>query len=468
MKAHANKIICTHILCFLLLTFSALWANDAKSHFVSSKPLVLHTIPVHGRFGRYNTAEIFCDAENRITVLCKFGFWDNDNRKESTLLFVSDKGKWDKSKVPCWGGMINDGVFQAYRMEDIVQPDDNTRRMGISVYNIEHDLSLSSKPTNTFEIFEIGKRDKVFKQEESRMITDVVPLSRNPGKFFVVGYYVESRLLNPINFILYLASAGHHGYVHRPFGAIVEQDEITGYYNTPEKLKVNDHSSIIDYVASGSKIHFVGEKNKEYSYDPHIIQYLSFDLNKKHWKKPVELFRGHKGSEKLRDDIGALSLACDNNIVYCSWSRNVADLTSEKDWTWTNRPDESGIYFCSGTNNQWGEPAIISKSGDHPIVLLDKKSTVYIFWIERYKGLSCKHKTNTAWSDTILLVKDPAIRIRGMFFPGGSPSQPFSIAVDNDNNFHIIYIRESSGTFGEEEFKPEELVYVKVKPETLK
>lgn len=465
MKAHANKTICANILCFLLLTFFTLWANDSKGNFVSSEPLVLHTIPVHGRFGRYDTTEIFCDEENHIIVLCKFGFWDNGNRQKETLLLVSETGKWAKSQVPCWGGMINDGVFQVYRMEDIVKSDDNVRRMGISVYNIEHDLSLSSKATNTFEIFEIGRRDKVFKQEEHRTITDVVPLSRNPGKFFVVGYYVENRLLNPINFILYLASAGHHGYVHRSFGAIVEQDEITGYYTTPEKLKTNDHSSINDYIVRGNKIHCVGIKSKEYSCDPHVIRYLSFDLSDKRWTEPVKLFQGYKETEKINQFFNSPSVACDGENVYCCWSWQVIDTTSR--YNWPTRIKESGVYFCSKVRGKWNEPIKIVDLGIQPWILVDNKSTVYIFWIELYKGLFCKRKTDAGWSDTIHLVKDSAIRIKGMFFPEGPPSQPFSIAVDDDNNFHVIYIRDSSGTFGEEGFKPEELVYVKLKPESV-
>ena len=99
--------------------------------------------------------------------------------------------------------------------------------------------------------------------------------------------------------------------------------------------------------------------------------------------------------------------------------------------------------------------------GVQPQVIVGKDGAVHVFWIQRGKGLFYKTKAGTEWGDTCLAIKDE-IRTKEVGFLG-PPAPPFSITMDNNNNLHIIYISESSGsTIRGEKFMPEELAYVKL------
>jgi hypothetical protein len=267
-------------------------------------------------------------------------------------------------------------------------------------------------------------------------------------------------LINPVNFISFLTSGGHWGFVERPFGAVVKQDRITGYYNTPEKLETNECSNIIDFVAGGNRVHCVGIRNLEYGYEPDRVQYSYFDLSKKQWSMPVELFKEYKKTEEINQFLSPPSLAHYGENVYCTWSWRVFDTPRDSS-NWPIRINESGVYFCSGMNEVWGKPVKMADLGIQPKVIVDRNGAVYVFWIEENKGLFCKCKTDGDWSGTRLVVKDVMIRTKETG-TSGPPTQPFGVVVDQNNDLHIVYIRDSSGTFGKEGFKPEELVYVKL------
>ena len=461
MERHFNKVIRIILLCLIANLFNIAWANDVQSYYVASKPLILHTLPAKDHYLDYDSAEIFVDSDNRVIVLSSFAFRNNDNWKTKILLFVFDSQRWVNSKetlstlqpsgktfsiLQYWGGMINNGVFQAYRRDGCP-----------TIYSLTPDAKLSTQPIKTIKI---DTSKKVFKNENYRHLEELLPLEGDSDNFFIVGEYRESRLLNPLNFVSFLTSGGHHGFVERPFGAIVEQDKITGYYNTPEKLETNERSNIIDSVTGGNKVHCVGIRGIEYGYDPDRVQYSYFDLSKKQWAMPVELFREYKHTEKINQFLSPPSLAYDGENVYCTWSWHVFD-TPRGSSNWPIRVKESGVYFCSGTDNQWSKPIKIADLGVQPKVVVNRDGTVYVFWIERNKGLFCRQKTDGDWSSTRLVIKDVMIRTKETGIPG-SPTQPFGVVVDKNNNLHIIYIRERSGIFGEEEFEPEELIYVKL------
>jgi hypothetical protein len=457
MERYFNKVSCIIPLCFIANLFNIAWANDVQSYYVASKPLILHTLPAKDHYLDYDSAEIFVDSDNRVIVLSSFGFRWNGGYKEKILLFVFDNKTWVNSEqvlpnLQVWRGIVNNGVFQAYK-----------RNSCPTIYSLTPDAKLSSQPAKTIKM---DKSEKVFKREDYRVVTELLPLEGDPNKFFIVGYYVEERL-NPIDLIRRVMSAGHWGFVHRPFGAIVEQDQITGYYNTPEKLETNERSEIVDSVISYDEIHCVGVKSKDYSYDPVAIQYLSFDLSDKHWTEPVELFKGHKCSEETREFFKGPSIGCNIENIYCAWSRSVSDQAPG--YKWPIRTEESGIYFCSRTNGVWEKPIkiadFIDKTGKYlipvsgPQVLVDKNGAVYVFWLEENEGLFSKHKTETGWSEVSLVIKDVTIRTKETGIPG-PPDQPFGIVADKNNNLHIIYIRESCGAG--RDFTPEQLIYVKL------
>lgn len=460
MERYFNKVSCIILLCFIANLFNIAWANDVQSYYVASKPLILHTLPAKDHYLDYDSAEIFVDSDNRVIVLSSFGFrWDG-GYKEKILLFVLDGETWGESErvlpgLQAWRGIVNGGEIEVYTSNDSPE-----------IYGLTSDMKLTDQP---IKIIKMDTSKKVFKHENYRHLEELLPLEGHSDNFFIVGRYRESRLLNPVNFALFLMSGGHQGFVHRPFGVIVEQNKITGYYNTPEKLETNEYSEIIDSVISDDEIHCVGVKSKDYSYAPVVIQYLSFDLSDKHWTEPVELFKGHKCSEETREFFKGPSIGCNMENIYCAWSRSVSDQAPG--YKWPIRTEESGIYFCSRTNGVWEKPIKISdfidKTGKYlipvsgPQVLVDKNGAVYVFWIERNKGLFCRQKTDGDWSSTRLVIKDVMIRTKETGIPG-SLTQPFGVVVDKNNNLHIIYIRERSGIFGEEGFEPEELIYVKL------
>jgi hypothetical protein len=233
---------------------------------------------------------------------------------------------------------------------------------------------------------------------------------------------------------------------------VVEQDKIAGCYYMPVELKTNECLSCGISIVSDSQIHWAGIKHREFRIlgnEPDVIQYASFNFVDKRWTIAVELTKGYKESEKLYDSFSIPSLACDKEQIYCAWARQVKDVNRENI---TKRTEESGIYFCSKTNNQWDKPAKMADSGDNPRVVVDNNSTVHLFWLEENKGLFHKFKTDNGWSDTNMILTDNRIR------------QPLRVIVDKGNDLHIIYIRERSDTiYGKTEFKPEELVYVKLK-----
>jgi len=70
---------------------------------------------------------------------------------------------------------------------------------------------------------------------------------------------------------------------------------------------------------------------------------------------------------------------------------------------------------------------------------------VYVFWEEDYKGLFCKKKTREGWNDTVTIIESKRIR-------------SFDIAVDNNNDFLIIYILHAYNP----DKLPYELVYSKL------
>jgi hypothetical protein len=154
-------------------------------------------------------------------------------------------------------------------------------------------------------------------------------------------------------------------------------------------------------------------------------------------------------------------LACDGDNIYFTWSWFVTETTSNNDRR--IRSEESGVYFCSKTGNQWNKAERLNNLGEQPQVVVGKDGKIHVFWIEEGKGLFCRIKTGTEWNDAHLLVKDKTIRVREIGLPF-LPSCPFSITVDKNNNFHIVYIHESPG-----QEKPlgyrypsEELMYLKL------
>lgn len=448
MKLFYVKII--FIWCCLLYTLNTAWSNKMKIDYEVPKPFVLHTLSSYGLYNYYDDAEIFIDGENHIIVLSSFAFRNNKDWRSKVLLFVFDGERWINSEntslgLQYWGGMINKGHFQVYTINDLPE-----------IYGLTPDMKLTVQPIKQVKT---NKSKKVFKHENYRQLRELLPVEKQPDNLFIIGHYRESRLSNPANFVRFLASGGHWGFATRLYAATCEQDKVTGYYSIPEKLKVNSLLDSRDSIVSGNKVHVVWVKGTEYTDEPKVIQYSHFDLSKKQWSEITELFKGHKHSERTFNVFSPPSLACDNGNVYCVWSWVITDRTD------IGRPirlKESGIYFCSRLNGQWNKPIKLTDLGIQPQVIADNNGEIYIFWIEQHEGLFYKHRTDGKWSEAISVVNDERVRVKETGL-SGAESPPFSVAVEQNNNMHIVYIREASGNIlGAGTIEAEELVYLRL------
>jgi hypothetical protein len=430
MKRHSDKIMCIVLLCFLLYPFKIAWAEEAKTHYISSKPLVLHLLPGDEYYG---SANVFVDANNRIIVFYSY------KHREKSFISVFDGKKWGESSasIPFSEGMVNNRTFQVYGYGSSGM---------MRIYSLSSDMKLSSQPTNTI------------KDNSRKGIGRLSPLTGAPDKFFSVDVYTESRL-NPFNLLPFLWSGGHGARAEKLFGATIEKDKVTGCYDVPGPVEENEYASGISSIVEGNKAHIAWIKDIEYSSNPEVIKYSSFDLSNKCWSKPEELFRGDEDLYKVNLYLSPPSLACDKEKVYCVWSLEQGDF-SDLDKKAISFKTEPGVYFCGKTNRHWDKPVKLIDSGSQPRVIIDNYGTIYVFWIEE-SGLFYKYKTGTDWSGRCLAVEDKEIYKWQIGLPPYLTS-PLSISVDRDNNLHIIYIRDSSGIFGEEGFEPEELIYIKL------
>jgi len=418
-------------LFFVLCCLGTMEANTEINPRWRLKTWTLHTLSGYTGYPYYKWPEVYVDATNRPIVLFYFVFRDGDSFKEQIILFVLDKGAWVESKglLPdnsfC-SGMIKDGAFCAYSVNF---PQSDVRRAIISVYGLDSNAKLIAEPIRTFDI----ETDKAY-------TTKLMSVKGDPDRFFVVGQRQESRLLNPITFIAFLTTAGHAGFVWKPFGAIVEQKKITNYYNTPEKLETDEASRIEDTVQSGSNILCISTKDMPYGSEATSIQYLSFDLTKRCWIEPVQLFQGHKKSG-IFETISSPTLTSDGKNIYCTWSWNVQVMINNE----YVPKEETGIYFCDKIADHWNKPVKLADSGYNPQVFIDNKQVVHVVWSDD-KGLCHKDMTATGWTETELIIKDKRISIRE------SPS----VAVDKDGNLYITYVREKQLSL------PAELVCLKL------
>lgn len=437
MRNKYDKIICIFFLSILLNLIGIVQGDDEKAHYISSKPLVLHSLPKSGD-DSYECFGVFVDANDRVIA-----FYTHEDR-EKAFVSIFDGNQWSGSSavIPFSKGMMNNGTFQVYGYD---------ASGGMQICTLSSNMKLSFQSTNKI------------KDNSRKAIVYLVPLTGIPDKFFAVGGYTESRL-NPFNLLPFLWSGGHGARTEKLFGAIVEKDKVTGYYDVPGPVEENEYVSDIESIVDGNTAHVAWIKKIAYSYHPEVIKYSSFDLSNKCWSEPEELFRGDEERDKVNLYLSPPSLACVKENVYCGWSleRGGSSHMGEKE-----PKVEPGVYFCGKTDGHWDKPVKLVNSGRQPRVIVDNYGTVYVFWIEE-NGLFYKYRTGPDWSDRYLVVGDKEISYntyRG-FPPFTSP--PLSISVDQNNNLHIVYIHRSFLAFEnpEHKFKPEELVYIKLTPVT--
>ena len=450
MRKQFEKSIFVFVVCLSFFLGNILWAEDMKNSFVVSEPLVLHTLSPEitgSKYPTYESAEIFVDANDNIIAVSSFKT-DPNSGERKVLVSVFHNNDWITSSAtltgyPQWHGMINNGAFEVYAIK-IPQHNDPVKVQTISIYNLTSGMKLSSQPT---KIIKVDETKKTFNQESYKIITQLLPLKGSLNKFFIVGYYVEYSL-NPIDITHRIISAGHWGFVQRPFGAIVENGEIIGFYNTPDKFKTNDSTELIRSIVNDDTINTIWIQTRDYCTDPKIIKYSQFNLSDKSWAESEELFRGYKREEILSSNFFPPSMAYYKESLYCTWYWSLYDESSGRKIT----KEENGIYFCERINKQWEKPVKIADSDNYTYsyIVVDNDGIVYVLWVGN-EGLCCKVKTAAGWMETSLLVNDKKIKA------WGGHDTLLGTAVDKNNNIHILYIRKG---------KPQQFMYVKLTPVT--
>lgn len=453
MNIHINKVTGLIVFCIVLSLQLGLYAQELKSGYSVSKPLILDTAQVCFLQEGHHTPQIFIDRGNHIVITCSFEIREIENDKsyrgQKFLLFVCDgKNEWIHSAVtepgyPWFRGMINNGLCQVYV----------NRRTYISLYSLTNNMML---PWESKEASEIDKSNIIFDYEQAqrRYPAKLLPVPGDPNSFCTVGLTDEPRY-DPLSLASRLLSGGHGGVAFGAFIGKLENGTISEYYDLPVKLKDRECLKYCDSKVDGERIHVVWRKQREYSQDPPTFVYSCFDWGTKKWAEPKDLLHGYEYNKDTSYSCQSASIAYDQKNVYCAWGWEAYNKKSKSS-------GESGIYFASMMDNQWSEVTKIADTPDFPDVqlIVDNHGLIYAFWPVEAKGMFFRRKRGAIWSNITAAVQDQDERIH--YHGSGLGMTPrlraFDIVLDRSNNFHIAYLHEGSSR----KKLPSELVYVKM------
>ena len=390
------------------------------------------------------SASIFRNEDDHI-VMFYTTLSINPTAKTCIYFSVHDSNSWVKSEFclegdPSWYGLEREGVLrELYTIQGPVK----SNVYDASSYKITPDLKLPKEPYTA-----ISRKGSDGYGGDIRQLINV---SDKPNLYFIIGQYTQFSL-DPITLLGNFLSGGHGDRRERPYGALVENGAITGYYKIPgEKLRFRDTITEMHSVLHGDKVHLVWTKYQDAGSDREMLQYSCFDLNDKAWSKAAMPF-----SYKLRRDVEYFydtpTLFSYRNILYCTWGWGVHPKKDKKDTVNT-----SGIYTSCRNDEEWGPPTKVADSGASPKMLADSTGSLYVFWCAKGKGILCKENTQNSWNTPVhLILADPLVRSRALFFH----KRPFDLVFDKNNDLHIVYTRDPDP---EAFTSVEQLVYAKVK-----
>jgi len=403
-----------------------------KEMWKISRPYVLHKAP---DVAYILFANIFFDNDQMV-VIYRYSIEDIYN----TSLFVLRGEKWSHNNVtePLRGLTYNNRFYVATKEFY----DQKEKSECYKIHSLTGNAEISKIPDRIINAYVTKNWD--------RGGDKILVVSKDPNCLYRVGIHTEYRY-DPFSLLSLFVSGGHGGFVERPFMREIKNDSIVKFY----KLSVTLHDrEVMRYLNSkvvGDKIHVLWKKYREYgsSFDSDVLQYAYFDCAAKTWSETIEPFGEYKYSKKMVYDRLHASLDGDQENLYCAWYWAV----EEKKRPPYEHIKERAIYFNQCRGDQWNRPIKIYNcaslsigDGDcHPKVVVDHKGEVYVFWVEDYKGLFFKRRDGNSWSDSIDVVENKRIK-------------SFDIAVDNNNDFHIIYVLYASDW----DKLPYELVYVKL------
>lgn len=421
-----------------------------KCTYTVSKPYTLDSVEVSSTLNKYVAPEIYIDAENRIIVTCSYAIRENDEQKGvNCLLFVnSGREEWVSRRLMepgflYYGGMINNGVFQAWILKFI---DSQKAYSQMAVYTLTSDLNLPWSP---------GKTDPSTIVINAFDGSRIFPVAGDPNRFFSIGGYEEKNIL------LALMAAGHGGFSSGALISSIEKGRMGESYKLPMKLEDREILKYMDSEVVGDRFHVVWRKHREYSNDKsNSLLYSCFDWKTRTWLTPEEPFLGYKNEKDTSYHIYNISMEHYQGNIHCvvSWyGYNGKRHVSSQD---------SGIYYISKMNGKWEEPFKITDNAgigsSQSQVIVDDKGQIYIFWPARGidGGIFFRRRTDSGWSETIPLLQNENLEPYN-FSPSMYWRKGFSIAKDKNNNFHFVYRLFWEDLFGKGQHVSE-LVYVKM------
>gem|GEM_PF-6341333 len=457
---YTNRRIFLLVLCLSFILAGCLCAEEIENDYIISKPRILHRPPL-GVILPYDAAEIFVDRDNHIMAASSHHIDEADEHKVKLLLFVcAAEDQWVHTELiepgfPEFGALINNGFFQAY---GIRHPQWKENLFKLSIYSLTNNIELPSCATR---VIQWNEKTHILKKEVCGRTRKILPVTGEPNNLYMIGDYTEYAR-DPFSIARALASGGHAGFNERPYIAKIENGSITEYHNLPVKLKDRECMRYLGSIVRGEKIHVIWRKYREYGslYDPEILLYSCFDCRNRKWAKTTEPFVGYKYDTRRqyhRDVSGSLN--GDGKNVYCACYR----VIDEKKHPSSAHRKESAICFSSMSNNQWSKPVKIVDTDYNcvPRVVIDNNGNLYVFWVENDKGLFFMRKDDAKWGKVISVIEHKRL--------SGYPSRmPFDIAVDKDNNLHIIYILLPTPYCSDPEKLsdrlPYRLAYIKITP----
>ena len=388
------------------------------------------------------------DRTNQIAVFYSTGYprfrYARAGFGTRASLLVRDGKDWATSErrlddYVSWNTILRNGVLQElYTLT-------KSNVYDVSLYKITPDLKLPKEPYTV-----ISRKGSVGYGGDIRQL---VSISEEPNLYFIIGQYTQFSL-DPITIMSHLLSGGHGDRRERPYGAVVENGAITGYYKIPgEKLRFRDTIGEMYAIPVDQKIHMVWAKHQDgVAPERELLQYSCFDLNDKAWSQAVMPF-----SYKLRKDMkyycSGPMLIRHNEILYCTWRWGIFPKNDEKQVVNT-----SGVYVSSKKDQEWSVPIHIAHSGRWPIMLPDTIGTLYIFWCEKGKGIFYKANTPGGWKTPAqVVIKDPLVRSKPLYY---FRKRPYDLVFDKENILHIVYARNDDP---KELMDAGKLIYAKVK-----
>jgi hypothetical protein len=260
----------------------------------------------------------------------------------------------------------------------------------------------------------------------------IIPDAEKNDKFYIA-YWDNVSPSDPLEIMKNIMSGGHGIVCAKPYLTEVMGDKVLRDYQVDYKGRRNESYLVEMAIGGGKLIHFLGIR-----YDPRI---------QATWKNPQPMmlyyagYDPHKGKVLQVHDImekksvpssityGPMSMAARNDDVFVAFSRYVA---SQGGNPLINKEITSDIYYFQYTGGAAGKTLQIGK-GFLPLVKLDARGNVYVFWLDLEGNLFCKEKAGDAWGNEFVVLTGIDV------LPGILYARYVAAEFDSKDNLHLVY-----------------------------